>query len=128
MDRWEIERRATQVVDGAMAVHAALGPGLLESAYAPCLTHELALRGLAARGQLPLDVVYKGVKVEAAYRLDLVVDGVIVIELKTVTKLLPIHEAQLLSYLRLGGYKLGFLINFHVPLLKDGIRRMVNGL
>ena len=127
MDRGEIDRRASHVVDAAIAVHTALGPGLLESTYESCLAYELRSRGLVVRRQLPLPVIYRGVRIDAAYRLDMVVDGTIVIELKTVTRLLPVHEAQLLSYLRLGDYRLGFLINFHVPLLKDGIRRMVNG-
>ena len=127
VDRGAIARRATHVVDAALAVHIALGPGLLESTYEACLAWELRSRGLVVRRQLPLPVVYRGVQMEAAYRLDMVVDGIIVIELKTVTRLLPVHEAQLLSYLRLGDYRIGFLINFHVPLLKHGIRRMVNG-
>ena len=127
MDREELDRRAKEVVSAALAVHSALGPGLLESTYEACLTLELRSRQLPARRQLALPVSYRGIRVAGAYRLDIVVDGVIVIELKTVTRLLPVHEAQLLSYLRLGGYRLGFLINFHVPLLKDGIRRMANG-
>ena len=128
MDRAEIENRATEVVDAAVAVHSALGPGLLESTYEACLAYELRSRRLGVRRQLALPVRYRGMRVGGAYRLDLVVDSVIVIELKTVTKLLPVHEAQLLSYLRLGGYRLGFLINFHVPALKDGIRRKVHRL
>lgn len=125
-DRDEIDQLARHVVDAAIAVHTALGPGLLESTYEACLADELRSRGLAARRQLALRVVYRGMRVGGAYRLDIVVDGCVVVELKTVTKLHPVHEAQLLSYLRLGDYRLGFLINFHVPLLKDGIRRMAN--
>ena len=125
-DRDEIDQLARHVVDAAIAVHTALGPGLLESTYEACLADELRSRGLAARRQLALPVVYRGMRVGGAYRLDIVVDGCVVVELKTVTKLHPVHEAQLLSYLRLGDYRLGFLINFHVPLLKDGIRRMAN--
>ncbi len=111
-----------------MTVHKALGPGLLESTYEECLSFELGSRALGVRRQLPLPVIYRGVRLDAAYRLDMVIEDVVVVELKTVTKLLAVHEAQLLSYLRLGGYRLGFLINFHVPVLKDGIRRMVHGL
>ena len=126
MEREELDRLARHVVDAAIAVHAALGPGLLESTYEACLAYELRSRGLGVRRQLALPVVYRGIRVGGAYRLDMVIDGAVVIELKTVTKLLPVHEAQLLSYLRLGDYRLGFLINFHVPLLKNGIRRMAN--
>jgi len=117
-----------QVVDAALAVHTALGPGLLESAYEACLAYELRERGLHVRKQLPLPVVYHGVRIEVGYRIDLLVDDTVVVELKTVAKLLPIHEAQLLSYLKLGEYHIGLLINFHVPHLRDGIRRMVHRL
>src|SRR5690349_16740795 len=108
-----MERLAAQVVDSALRVHSALGPGLLESAYEACLAHELRRRGLAVRQQCELPVVYHGVRVGVGYRLDLLVEDAVVVELKTVAKLLPIHEAQLLSYLRLSGKKVGFLLNFH---------------
>jgi GxxExxY protein len=116
------------VVDAAIVVHSALGPGLLESAYEACLAHELRARGLRVVTQLPLPVTYRGAQIELGYRLDVLVDDAVLVEVKAAAKLLPIHEAQLLSYLRLGGYRLGLLINFHVPRLKDGIRRLVNGL
>ncbi len=114
-----------RVIAAAIDVHRALGPGLLESAYEECLCHELALRGIRFERQLPLPVVYKGCRLDCGYRLDIVVEGVLVLELKAVERVLPIHEAQLLGYLRLGGYHLGLLINFNSLLLKDGIRRYV---
>jgi GxxExxY protein len=123
----ERDVRTGQVVDAAMTVHSALGPGLLESAYEACLAYELRARGLRVLAQVPLPVVYRAVRIEVGYRLDLLVDGAVVVELKTVAKLLPIHEAQLLSYLRLSGIRVGLLINFHVPRLRDGIKRMVVG-
>lgn len=116
------------VVDAAMKVHTALGPGLLESAYEACLLHELRKRGRRVSAQMILPIVYDGVKIDVGYRIDLLVEDVVVVELKAVEKLLPIHEAQLLSYLKLGSYKLGLLINFHVLHLKDGVKRMVNNL
>ena len=126
MDLSEIDVRSGQVVDAAMRVHSALGPGVLESAYSACLTHELRTRGLRVLVQQPLPVSYRGIEVELGYRLDLVVDDVVLVELKAVAKLLPIHEAQLWSYLKLSGIQVGLLINFHVVHLKDGIKRMVN--
>ena len=115
-----------KVIAAAIAVHRALGPGLLESAYAACLAYELAERGLAIERQKELPVIYRGVKVDCGYRIDLLVQGLVVVELKTVEELGPIHEAQLLSYLKLSGCRVGLLINFNVKMLKQGIRRMVN--
>ncbi len=117
-----------QVVDTAMKVHSALGPGLLESAYEACLLHDLRKRGRKVLSQVALPVVYDGVKIDVGYRIDLLVEDVVIVELKAVEKLLPIHDAQLLSYLKLGGYRLGLLINFNVLHLKDGIKRKVNNL
>lgn len=108
-----------------MAVHRALGPGLLESAYEVCLAHELELRGHGVRRQAALPVVYEQVRLEAGYRIDLLVDDVVVVEVKALDALAPVHEAQLLTYLRLSGRRLGFLINFNVVLLKHGLRRMI---
>jgi GxxExxY protein len=115
------------VVDAAMKVHSALGPGLLESAYAVCLTHELVKRKLRVNCQVPLPVVYDGVKLEAGYRLDLLVEDTVIVELKAVEALAPIHQAQaqLISYLKLSGKRIGLLIDFHSLHLKDGIRRFV---
>jgi len=114
-----------EIVSGSIRVHSTLGPGLLESAYEPCLAHELISHGLDVRTQVPLPIVYRDVRLDAGYRLDMVVGGTIVVEIKAVERLLPIHEAQLLSYLRLGGYPIRFLINFHERHLKDGLRRFV---
>ena len=116
------------IVDAAMKVHTTLGPGLLESAYEVCLRHELAQRGLHVRSQVSLPVEYDGVKLDAGYRVDLLVQNAVIVELKSVERILPLHEAQLLSYLKLSGLHLGLLINFNVVHLKDGIKRMVNHL
>lgn len=115
-----------EIIRAAMRVHSALGPGLLESAYRTCLCHDLAQRGLQARTELPLPVVYDGARVEAGYRIDLLVAETVIVELKTVSKLMPVHHAQLLSYLRLSRLPVGLLINFHVSRLRDGIKRIVN--
>ena len=114
------------VVDGAMKVHTQLGPGLLESAYQACLAYELTKRGLDVQTQVAVPVIYDEVRIDCGYRVDLLVEGSVQVEIKAVSKLLPIHEAQLLSYLKLGGFRAGLLINFHVPRLKEGIKRMVN--
>jgi GxxExxY protein len=121
----ERNRITEQIIGAAIEVHRALGPGLLESAYEECLCHELRLRGVAFERQRPLPVEYKGTKLDCGYRLDLLVADVVVVEIKAVESIEPIHEAQLLTYLKLGGWKLGLLINFNVPVLKDGIRRRV---
>ncbi len=114
------------VIGSGMEVHRRLGPGLLESAYEECLCHELTLRGLAFRRQAALPIRYKGVALDAGYRLDVVVADLLIVELKAVEALLPIHEAQLLTYLKLSGIAVGLLINFNVPILKQGIRRLVH--
>ena len=124
----DINEVSGQVVDAAMKVHSALGPGLLESAYEACLLHELRKRGRKVVSQVALPVVYDGVEIDVGYRIDLLVEDVVIVELKAIERLLPIHEAQLLSYLKLGCYKLGLIINFNVLHLKDGIKRMVNNL
>ena len=116
------------IIGCAMEVHSTLGPGLLESAYEACLSYELRERGYSVVAQQPLPLVYKKVRLDVGYRIDLLVENAVVIELKAVDKLLPIHEAQLLSYLKLSSHKLGLLINFQIPRLKDGIVRMVNNL
>jgi len=121
----ELEQLTEQIIGAAIEVHRNLGPGLLESAYEECLCHELSLRGLSFKRQQSLPVKYKGVSLDCGYRLDLVVQDRVVLELKCVEKQLPIHEAQLLTYMRLGGYKVGLLLNFNVPVLKDGIVRRV---
>jgi GxxExxY protein len=114
-----------QIIGAAIEVHKHLGPGLLESAYEECLAHELHLRNLRVERQKAAPVVYKDTKLECGYRLDLLVEGRIVVELKSVEGLGPIHEAIILTYLRMSGHKLGLLINFNVSVLKDGIRRFI---
>jgi GxxExxY protein len=113
------------IIGAAIEVHKLLGPGLLESAYEDYLCHELALRGIHFEKQKPIPLVYKGTKLECGFRLDLLVEGRVVVELKSVDGLGPIHEAIILTYLRLSGYQLGLLINFNVPVLKDGVRRFI---
>jgi GxxExxY protein len=115
-----------QIVDAAMKVHTVLGPGLLESAYETCLAYELRKRGLQVTTQLPLPIQYEGVELDAGYRLDLLVESSVIVELKAVEKMIPLFHAQLLSYLKLSGNKIGLLINFNVVHLKDGIDRLVN--
>jgi GxxExxY protein len=116
------------IVDAAIRVHSALGPGLLESTYTTCLAYELREQGLPVRTQVPLPVVYKTISMPIGYRIDLVVDETVIVELKTVPELLLIHRAQLLTYLKLSGHRLGLLLNFHVPRMRDGIKRLVNNL
>jgi GxxExxY protein len=115
-----------KVIGAAIEVHKALGPGLLESAYEECLAYELRLRKLRCERQKPLALRYKEVELECGYRLDLVVEGRLILEIKAVEQLIPVHEAQLLTYLRLSGIKYGLLLNFHTPVLKQGIRRLAN--
>ena len=116
-----------QIIGAAIEVHRALGPGLLESVYEACLAQELMVRGLRTARQVPLPVRYKGVRVDCGYRVDLWVEGAVIVELKTVAKLEPIHLAQLLSYLRLSGCRVGLVINFNVLQLRSRMRRVVNG-
>jgi GxxExxY protein len=116
------------VIGAAMEVHRRLGPGLLESAYQECLCHELVLTGIPFEYEVKLPLEYKGIRLEHGYRVDLVVAGRVVVEVKSIETIAPIHEAQLITYLRLGGWKVGLLINFNVVVLKQGIRRRVLGL
>lgn len=115
-----------KIIGAAIEVHRGLGPGLLESAYEACLIYELRLRKLKVEHQKPLPIFYKDVMLDCGYRLDLVIENEVIVEIKSVNALLAIHEAQLLSYLKLSDYKKGLLINFNVKMLKDGIRRMRN--
>lgn len=117
-----------KIIEAAIEVHRNLGPGLLEAAYEECLCRELTISGLAFERQKSLPVSYKGVKLDCGYRLDVVVGGLVILELKTVEWIESIHEAQLLTYLKLSSLELGILINFNVPMLKNGIKRIVNGL
>ena len=114
------------IIAAAIEVHRALGPGLLESAYEECLSIELQSRGYQIRRQVALPLVYKGHQIDTAYRIDMLVNNSVVLELKAIERILPVHEAQLTSYLRMSGYTLGLLINFHSPILYKDIRRRVN--
>ncbi len=121
----ELDRLAREVVDAAFRVHSVMGPGLLESIYEECLCHELRKRGVKVERQVPLSISYEGHPLEGTLRLDLLVEGRIILEIKAVEALLPIHEAQLLTYLKLSGIPLGFLLNFNVTVFKNGIRRRI---
>ena len=115
------------IIGAAIQVHRALGPGLLESAYEACLVFELGRRGMRVDQPKPLPLVYEEVKLDCGYRIDLLVEGAVIIEVKSIDRLAPIHEAQVLTYLKLSGFKVALLMNFNVPVLKDGIRRFING-
>lgn len=115
----------SQIIGAAIEVHRQLGPGLLEFAYKECLCKELSLRGIPFEKEKPIRLEYKGIDLECGYRLDVLVSGLVVIEIKSMEAIAPVHEAQLITYLRLGGWKIGLLINFNVAVLKDGIRRRV---
>jgi GxxExxY protein len=122
----EVNRITEKIIGAAMRVHTALGPGLLESAYEACLAYELARAGLAVDRQRKLPITYGDLRLEEGYRIDLLVEKTVVVELKAIEQLRDIHEAQLLSYLRLASCPIGLLINFHVPHLREGIRRVIN--
>ena len=124
----DINQLSSKIIGASVEVHKALGPGLLESAYESCLCHELNQRGLSFENQKPLPVTYKGQKLDCGYRLDVVVENAIILALKSCDQIEPIHKAQLLTYLKLSGLKLGLLLNFNVPLMRDGIVRIVNEL
>lgn len=115
------------IITAAMKVHSELGPGLLESTYQACLQHELLQSGLRSATQVGLPVVYRGVKLELGYRIDLLVEDLVIVEIKSVEAISPVHQAQIISYLKLSGKSIGLLINFNVVHLKEGIRRFVNG-
>lgn len=121
----DLNQLSEKIIGACIEIHRVLGPGLLESAYEECLCYELSQAGLSFERQKPLPVKYKGIMLDCGYRLDVVVESTVVVELKTVERLLPIHEAQLITYLKMSGLKLGLLINFNVPLLKEGIKRIV---
>jgi GxxExxY protein len=123
----ELDEVSGQVIGAAIDVHRELGPGLLESVYEVCLVYELRQRGLGVERQVAQPVFYKGLQLECGYRLDLLVENRVIVELKAVEAILPIHAAQLLTYLKLRKLRLGLLINFNVPILKNGIKRLLNG-
>ena len=116
-----------RIIGAAIEVHRELGPGLLESTYEVCLLYELECSGLQVRRQVALPVVYKNIRLDQGYRIDMLVDDAVVVELKAVEYILPVHEAQVLSYLKLSGHRIGLLLNFNTALMKDGIRRFVFG-
>ena len=122
----ELNALSKRIIDSVYQVHKTLGPGLLESAYQKCLSVELSSRGIKNEIEVELPLVYKNINVDVNYRIDVLVENRIILELKAVEKILPIHEAQLLTYLKLSNNKLGFLINFNVKYIKEGIKRMVN--
>lgn len=126
MSRMKLNHLTHEIIGAAIKVHSKLGPGLLESAYRKFLCHELIRRGLNVQAELALPVSYEGITIDVGYRIDLLVEAQVVVELKAVSRLLPVHRAQLLSHLRLGCYPVGLLINFHSEQLRDGIIRVVN--
>lgn len=123
----DINEITRAIIGAAIEVHRQLGPGLLESAYLECLCRELTLRGIPFEREKPLPLEYKGIRLECGYRLDLLVEGCVVVEIKSMEALAPVHDAQLLTYLRLGGWRVGLLINFNVAVLKNGIHRKILG-
>ena len=126
-ERVRLNKITEAIIGAAIQVHRVLGPGLLESAYVACLAYELTKRGLDVEQQKPVPLIYEEVKLECGYRMDLLVEQSVVVEVKSIDALAPIHEAQTLSYMRLSGCKLALLINFNVSVLKDGIRRFISG-
>ena len=114
-----------KIIGYAIEVHKHLGPGLLESAYEECLAHELSINGVEFHRQVPIPVTYKGLNLDCGYRIDIIVEGSLILELKSVERILPIHEAQLLTYMKLSQISVGLLINFNVPLIRDGLKRLV---
>jgi GxxExxY protein len=123
----EYNRVTHQIIQCAIEVHRTLGPGLLESVYDICMSKEIQSKGLVIKRQVILPVIYKNIKLEKEFIIDQIIEDEIIIELKSIEAILPVHEAQLVTYLKLSGKKLGLLINFNVPVLKDGIRRKING-
>jgi GxxExxY protein len=122
----DLDQIAREIVDSAIRVHTRLGPGMLENAYEACVEYELGKRSLRVQKQVPMPIRYDGLTLDIGYRLDLLVEDAVVVELKSVQQLLPIHTAQLLSYLRAGDFRVGLLFNFHAIHLRDGIKRVVN--
>lgn len=128
MNKQDVDHITGKIIGAAIRIHSTLGPGLLESAYRACVVKELEGCGLNVQSEVQLPIVYNGLRIDAGYRLDVVVQNTVVIEIKAIASVLPVHKAQLLSYLTLGAYPVGLLINFHVLRLKHGITRMVNNL
>jgi GxxExxY protein len=126
MKREELNRLSKLILDSCITVHKEMGPGLLESIYVLCLTRELNIRGIRVMNEVSVPLLYKGLELSKDFRIDILVENEIIIEVKAVEVLLPVHEAQIISYLKLANKKLGFLVNFNVPILKDGFKRFVN--
>lgn len=126
MERTEYDSISGEIIDACISVHRIMGPGLLESVYEKCLMKEFELRGVKAVSQATVPLIYKGFELSKEFKIDILVENEIILELKSVEAMLPVFEAQLISYLRLNNKKLGFLINFNVPLVKSGIKRYVN--
>lgn len=126
MEKEEYNRLATQIIDVCITVHRAMGPGLLESVYEMCLMKEFELRGVKAKSQVTIPLFYKGYELSKEFKIDILVENEIIIELKSAENMLPVFEAQIISYLRLTDKRLGYLVNFNVPLIKNGIKRFVN--
>lgn len=126
MDKQKLNQLSKEILDASITVHKEMGPGLLESVYEFCLLKELQLRNIRAQNQVPIPLYYKGILLNKDFRIDILIENEIIIELKAVEIILPVHESQIISYLKLTNKRLGFLINFNVPLLKDGFKRFVN--
>ena len=126
MEREKLNKLSKQILEASLEVHRIMGPGLLESVYEACLMKELEIRGVKAESQVRIPLVFKGYELDKDYRIDVLVEKEIIIEIKAVETMLPVHEAQIISYLKLADKRLGFLINFNVPLLKKGFKRFVN--
>ncbi len=126
MQREELNRLSREILDACITVHREMGPGLLESVYEECLMKEFELRGIGAKNQVIIPLLYKGYELSREFKIDILVENEIILEIKSSESLLPVHEAQIISYLKLAKKRLGFLINFNVPLLKNGFRRFVN--
>jgi len=127
MNKEEYNKLSRQILEASLSVHKEMGPGMLEAVYESCLLQELTMRNIKVKSQVFLPLFYKGVELKKDFRIDILVESEIIIELKAVDVILPVHEAQIISYLKLADKKLGFLINFNVPLIKDGFRRFING-
>jgi len=126
MNREELNKISAVILDASVTVHKEMGPGLLESIYALCLSHELQQRGLNVLTEVSIPLMYKGIELSKDFRMDIIVENEIVLEIRAVEALLPVHQAQIISYLKLADLRLGFLINFNVPIIKDGFKRFVN--
>lgn len=120
-----IEAIGREIIDSAIQVHKALGPGLLESVYQSCMCREFSIRKISFQKETEVPIIYKNMRLESGLRLDLLVEGCVILELKSVEKIIPIHESQLLTYLKITSHRLGFLLNFNVPLMKEGIKRII---